>query len=74
MKLKTIPLSLHTRRAVGIFAETLATHQTMSPVMATDKAFELLGYPLGTPDTHKLRAQVVADVTAKVWGHLHQES
>jgi hypothetical protein len=64
MAAKTIPLSLHTRRAVGIFAYTLMRqNESMSADYAVGKAFELLGYPSDTPDTHGLRAQVLADVS-----------
>lgn len=58
---KTIPLSLHTRRAVGVLAYTLI-RQGMAADRAVSEAFELLGYYDDTPDTHGLRAQVLSDV------------
>ena len=58
---KTIPLSLHTRRAVGVLAYTLM-RQGMTADRAVSEAFELLGYYDDTPDTHGLRAQVLSDV------------
>jgi hypothetical protein len=63
MKQKTIPLSLHTRRAVGMFAYTLMRQNESMPAdYAVGKVFELLGYPSDTPDTHGLRDQVLSDV------------
>ena len=59
---KTIPLSLHTRRAVGVLAYTLM-RQGMAADRAVSEAFELLGYYADTPDTHGLRAQVLSDVS-----------
>lgn len=61
--MKTIPLSLHTRRAVGVFANTLIELEGLPDDYAVDKALRLLGYPFGTPDTHGLRAQVLSDVS-----------
>jgi hypothetical protein len=60
--MKTIPLSLHTRRAVGVLAFQLM-HQGMTADIAVEQAFELLGYYPDTPDIHGLRAQVLADVS-----------
>jgi hypothetical protein len=57
---KTIPLSLHTRRAVGVLAYQLM--QSMDADYAVEQAFELLGYYADTPDIHGLRAQVLADM------------
>ena len=59
---KTIPLSLHTRRAVGVLAYTLKHNFGMTADRAVSEAFELLGYYDDTPDTHGLRAQVLSDV------------
>jgi hypothetical protein len=62
--MKTIPLSLHTRRAVGVLAYTvMLMNQGMTADRAVSEAFELLGYDEGTPDVHGLRAQVLADVS-----------
>jgi hypothetical protein len=62
MSQKTIPLSLHTRRVVSVFAEYLSIQHNLHPIKAVSMAFELLGYPPGTTDPHGLQKQVVADV------------
>jgi hypothetical protein len=62
MKPKTIPLSLHTRRAVGVLAYQLM-RQGMTADRAVLEAFDLLGYYADTPDVHGLRAQVLSDIT-----------
>ena len=61
MKSKTIPLSLHTRRAVGVLAYTLM-RQGMAADRAVSEAFELLGYYADTPDVHNLLPQVLSDM------------
>jgi hypothetical protein len=68
MSQKTIPLSLHTRRVVSVFAITLMRQHRLSPAYAAQEAFELLGYPVGTPDQHNLRAQVITDCRTALWG------
>jgi hypothetical protein len=61
---KTIPLSLHTRRVVGVLAIQLVLDHVGRPTpdQAVAIAFDLLGYPEDNPDTHGIRALVLADV------------
>ena len=62
--MKTIPLSLHTRRVVGVLATQIVFDMPSRPTIeqAVDHAFDLLGYPENNPDTHGVRAQVLADL------------
>lgn len=62
--MKTIPLSLHTRRVVGVLAIQLVLDLPSHPTIeqAVDHAFDLLGYPENNLDNHNVRAQVLADV------------
>ena len=62
--MKTIPLSLHTRRVVGILAIQIVLDHVARPTVeqAVDHAFDLLGYPEGNLDTHGIRSLVLADV------------
>jgi len=62
--MKTIPLSLHTRRVVGVLATQILLDLPSRPNIqqAVDHAFDLLGYPETNPDTHGVRAQVLADL------------
>jgi hypothetical protein len=64
MTAKTIPLSLHTRRVVGVLAIQLVLDHVsrLTVEQAVDHAFDLLGYPEDNPDNHGIRALVLADV------------
>jgi len=65
MTVKTIPLSLHTRRVVGVLAIQLVLDHVSHPTpdQAVTIAFDLLGYPADNPDVHNIRSLVLVDVS-----------